>query len=98
MISPTRTLDRRTRSAKVLAERNEQMLVALRRLCAEPRHGIPLSTRQIARACGFDKEHILNIERSALRKMRLRLPPDVREAFNELIARHRIAASPKANV
>jgi DNA-directed RNA polymerase sigma subunit (sigma70/sigma32) len=76
----------------VLDARNEQMLVALRKLCAQPRHGIPLSTRQIARATGFDKEHILNIERSALRKMRNRLPPDVKDAFNELLARDRETA------
>lgn len=90
--------NRRTAKAEVRAARNEQMLEVLRRLCAKRRNGVPMSSREIARACGYDHQHILNLERSALRKMRLRLPPDVRESFDELIARHRTTATPKSNV
>ncbi len=79
----------------MLDARNERMLVALRRLCKKPRHGLPLSSREIARACDFDHQNILLIERSALRKMRNRLPKDFRASFDEWIARDRETATPK---
>lgn len=73
------------------------MLEALRRLCVKPRHGQALSSREIARACDFDHQSILLIERSALRKMRNRLPQEVRAEFDEYIARNRTPATPKKN-
>jgi hypothetical protein len=39
------------------------------------------TTREIAKATGFDHEHISNITRQALRKLRRLLPPDARAAF-----------------
>lgn len=88
-------LDRRTGDARVRAARNEAMLVALRELCALPREGKPMSRHAIASVTGFHPENIRLIERSALRKMRNRLPPEVREAFDEFLAKDRSDSQPK---
>lgn len=71
------------------------MLEVLRKLCARPRHGVPMSSYAIGKACDFDHQAILLIERSALRKMRKLLPPEVRAAFDELMSRDRVAGVPK---
>lgn len=77
------------------AGQSTPLLDNLRRLCLRPRHGIPLSAGKIALEVGCSKKHIFNIQRRALRKMRDRLPKEVRAEFDELIARDRTAAIPK---
>lgn len=69
------------------------MLVVLRRLCAEPRHGFPLSSREIARRCGFDHKHIDNIERRALRRLRALVPPEMRAELASMLSRSRVRAT-----
>lgn len=49
---------------------DERLLPALRRLCAEARHGQRHTRSEIAAACGVDKEVIRAIERAALRRCR----------------------------
>jgi len=90
-------VSKRTRSKAVLDERNERMLEALRLLCKRNRHGRPLSSREIAKACDFDHQTILLIERSALRKMRARLPTEMRAALSALLARDRKVGIAKPN-
>ena len=64
------------------------MLRALKKACEEREAGQVLSRREIARRCGVSKDYIGIIERSALKKLRLRLPFNVRAEFNLLIRQH----------
>jgi len=70
-----------------------RLLAALRTLCASRKRGQTFSTRAIARASGFSPKYIQNTERSALRKMRNRLPAEVRAEFDALISKFRSRAS-----
>lgn len=81
--------DKRARSRAVLEARNAKMLEALRKLCKRERHGIPLSSHEIAKACDFDHQSILLIERAALRKMRRIMSPEMRSALASFLARDR---------
>ena len=72
---------------------NARLLDVLRALCRTRQRGQVFSTRALARATGFSPKYIQNTERSALRKMRNRLPPDVRAEFDSLISKFRSRAS-----
>lgn len=72
-----------------------RLLDGMARLLASRGPGQVFSTREIARATGFSPKYIQNTERSALRKMRARLPVEVRDSFDELLAAGRIKALPK---
>ena len=73
------------------------MLAALQKLCRSRNEGQTFSDREIARACGVDHEHIRKIGRAGLRKLRNRLPPEVRDDFEALLSRARVTALPKTN-
>jgi DNA-directed RNA polymerase specialized sigma24 family protein len=62
---------------------NAKLLPALRRLCNEPREGRTLTHEQIATACGVSAGVILNLERSGLRKLRVKLPADLLKQLQE---------------
>lgn len=69
----------------------------LRQLCdTRDRHQV-FSEREIARFCGCDHETIRKIGRRALKKLRLRLPPEVRDEFAAFLAKDRKAGIDRAD-
>ena len=62
---------------------NAKLLPALRRLCNEPREGKTLTLEQIALGCDVSPGTVLAIERSALRKLRVKLPANLLQQLKE---------------
>lgn len=71
-----------------------KFLLGLRRLCGERTEGQTFSNRQIARECGVSSEIVRRTVRSGLRKLRNRLPPEVRSEFEAMLAAERTVGKP----
>ncbi len=64
---------------------DRNFLSGLRHLCRIRREGQTFNSYEIATATQTSHTHIENLTRSGLRKMRGRLPPEIRTAFEHLL-------------
>lgn len=69
---------------------HRRMMNGLALLLATRKPNQTFTIAEISKATGFERTRIAQITRSALRKLRQRLSPDVRDAFTDLLSHDRI--------
>jgi len=94
---PAKTLPKLDPRFTEASPKRRALVARLQTMCRNRAEGQTFSNREIARFCGVSPEYIRKIGRSGLRKLRDRLPGEVREAFAQLLAIDRTSGRAKSS-